>query len=68
MPQSREVHTKEIEQISEHTAEAAAVQHSKTPHLSAHEQTEQAKEHTHDTHTLEEKLHHGKEASDLAKK
>ena len=67
MPQTREVRTSQIQQHPEHTADAAAASHNKAPHLSAHEETVQAEDHSRNTeHTS--KLTHGKAAAIEAEK
>lgn len=64
--QSRVVHTLESEQHPEHTASSAAASKDHQPGLTAHEQTVQTEEHTHDQADL--RLHHGKEAAEIAAK
>ena len=67
MPQSRNVTVRETATIPEHTAEAAAVSHNKAPHLSDHEETVQAEDHSHNSEQAS-KLHHGKAAALEAEK
>lgn len=64
--QSRVVHTLEVEDHSEHTADAAAVSKGHQPGLTAHEQTVQSEEHSKEQVDL--RLHHGKEAANIAAK
>jgi len=68
MPQSTHDRTAELHNLPEHAAESAATSHSKAPHLSGHEETIQAEEHTRNTADLAAKLHHGKAASLEAQK
>ena len=63
MPQSNHDRTTELHNIPEHTAETAATHASKAPYLSAHEETVQAEDHSHNSAELESKLHHGKTAA-----
>jgi hypothetical protein len=62
MPQSNNVTAKEMHNIPEHAAESAATSHTKAPHLSAHEETVQAEDHSRNTEQAS-KLHHGKAAA-----
>ena len=64
--QSRVVHTLEVEDHAEHTAASAAVSKGHQPGQTAHEQTIQSEEHTKEQVDL--RLHHGKEAAELAAK
>lgn len=63
MPQSNHDRTAELHNLPEHNAEAAATQHSKTPHLSAHQETVQAEDHSGNAAELASKLTHGRAAS-----
>ena len=64
--QSRVVHTLEVEDHPEHTADSAAASKAHQPGLTAHEQTVLSEEHNKDQADL--RLHHGKEAAAIAAK
>jgi len=68
MPQTGAVRTSEIQNHAEHAAESAEHSHDKSPHLTAHEETEQAEDRTRHTAELASKLLHGKAASIEAEK
>ncbi len=60
MPQSTNVTANQMRNIPEQAAEAAATNHGKQTHLSAHEETVQAEEQSHNQSEQADKLHHGK--------
>ena len=75
MPQSTNVTANQMRNIPEQAAEAAATDHGKQTHLSAHEETVRAAESAHETdpqaghNTVHDSaLHHGKAAAEAAKK
>ena len=68
MPQTGAARTNEIEKHAEHAAESAAHSHNKTPHLTAHEETVQAEDHSGHTGEPASKLTHGKAAAIEAEK
>jgi hypothetical protein len=63
MPQTGAVRTNEIQKHAEHEAESAEHSHNQSAHLTAHEETVQAEEHSRNTADLAAKLVHGKAAS-----
>ena len=68
MPQSVNVRQSEIQNHPEHAAEAAATNHGKSTQLSAHEETVQSEDHSHNSPSLPDKLHHGQAAAAEAAK
>ena len=68
MPQSTHDRTAELHNLPEHNAEAAATNHGKSTHLSAHEETVQAEDHSRHVAELASKLTHGKAAAIAAEK
>ena len=67
MPQSTNVTANQMRNIPEQAAEAAATNHGKETHLSAHEETVEAEDHSHNQAHVD-KLHHGKAAALEAEK
>ncbi len=63
MPQSVNVRQSEIQNQPEHAADTASTHSDKAPHLSAHEETVQTEDHSHNSAELQSKLHHGKAAA-----
>ena len=68
MPQTGAVRTKEIQDHAEHAAESAEHSHNQSAHLTAHEETVQAEDHSRHTAELASKLTHGKAAAIEAEK
>ncbi len=62
MPQSQHDRAAEQHNIPEHAAASAATSHNKAAHLSAHEETVQAEDHSRNTDEAS-KLLHGKAAA-----
>lgn len=56
MPQSRHAQAAELHNLAIHAHEAAAAAHNKSDHLTAHELSKQALEHSKNAFALSEKL------------
>ncbi len=63
MPQSNHDRTAELHNLPEHNAEAAATKQGKSTHLSAHEETIMAEDHSRNNAELAARLTHGKSAA-----
>lgn len=63
MPQSVHDRAAELHNIPSHAAEAAETNHGKGSHLTGHEETVQAEDHSRNEADLEAKLKHGKAAA-----
>ncbi len=63
MPQSNGARAKELHNLPEHNAEAAAAEHGKSTHLTAHEESVQLEGNSRSSVELSSKVTHGKAAS-----